>query len=77
LKPAGFEFAPESAKQKREELKNTDNVEKLQWIHDNVSYNADHTMNILKLEKTFCENISGQDKSFTFAQAQKLEKTNA
>lgn len=58
LQPAGFEYAPESAKAKWEELKNTNNVDKLQWILDNVSYNADHTMNIIKLNKTFCEDVS-------------------
>lgn len=77
LKPAGFDYAPQSAKAKWEELAKVKNVEKLQWIHDNVSYNADHTMNILKLKKTFCEDISGKNSSFTFAEAQKLEKTNA
>jgi len=77
LKPAGFEHAPQSAKQKWKELADSKNVEKLQWIHENVSYNADHTMNILKLKKTFCEDISGQNEYFTFAQAQKLGKTNA
>lgn len=58
LKPAGFEHAPDSAKQKRQELSNSDNVEKLQWTHDNVSYNSDHTMNIITLKKTLCEDIS-------------------
>jgi len=77
LKPAGFDHAPQSAKAKWEELTQVKNVEKLQWIHDNVSYNSDHTMNILKLKKTFCEDISGQNSLFTFAEAQKLEKTNA
>ncbi|MFA7717962.1 MAG: hypothetical protein WC875_04570 [Candidatus Absconditabacterales bacterium] len=77
LKPAGFDDAPESVKAKWEKYKNTDNLEKLQWIHDNVSYNADHTMNIIKLKKTFCEDISGQNKRFTWEQAQELEKTNA
>lgn len=76
LKPAGFEHAPQSAKAKWEELAKTKKVEKLQWIYDNVSYNSDHTMNILALKKTFCEDISWQNDTFTFAQAQKLEKTN-
>ncbi|EKD44245.1 MAG: hypothetical protein ACD_71C00199G0001 [uncultured bacterium (gcode 4)] len=76
LQPAGFEHAPESAKQKREELKNTDNVEKMKWCQDNISYNADHTINIIAIKKTFCEDISGQNNTFTFAQAQELEKTN-
>jgi hypothetical protein len=40
-KPVGFEYAPESAKKKREEYENTNNLEKLQWIQNNVSYNFD------------------------------------
>ncbi len=74
LIPAGFEYAPESAKQKWEELKNTDDAETMKWIQDNVSYNSDHTMNILKLKKTFCGDISWQNKKFTFEQAQELSK---
>jgi hypothetical protein len=58
LKPAGFEYAPQSAKAKWEELAKTKKVEKLQWIHDNVSYNSDYTINIFALKKTFCEDIS-------------------
>jgi len=77
LEPVGFEYAPESARQKRQELSNSDNVEKLQWIHDNVSYNFDRTMNIITLKKTFCGDISWQNKTFNFAQAQELEKINA
>jgi hypothetical protein len=76
LQPKWFDYAPLSMKQKRKELKNTDNVEKLQWIHDNVSYNADSTINILKLNKTFCEDISWQNKHFKFKQAQELERNN-
>jgi len=76
LKPAWFEYAPESAKEKWEEYKNTDKFEKLQWMYDNISYNPDATINILKLNKTFCEDISWQNKSFTWEQAQELEKTN-
>jgi hypothetical protein len=58
LQPTGFEFAPVSAKQYRETLKNENNVQKMQYWHDNVSYNVDHTINIIKLDKTFCEDIS-------------------
>ena len=76
FKPIWFDDAPESAIKKREELKNTDNVEKMEWCRNNISYNADHTMNILSLKKTFCENISWQQKRFTFAEAQELEKSN-
>ena len=54
LNPTGFEYAPKSAQEKWKALENSDNIEKLQWIYDNVSYNADHTMNIIKLNKTFC-----------------------
>ncbi len=74
LIPAGFKNAPTSVKKKWEELKNTDDAETMKWIQDNISYNADHTMNILKLKKTFCEDISGQNKRFTFEQAQELSK---
>jgi len=77
LKPAGFEYAHQSVKAKWEELAKTKKVEKLQWIHDNVSYNSDYTINIFALKKTFCEDISWQNKRFNFAQAQELEKTNA
>lgn len=77
LQPIWFEHAPKSAKQRWKELVDSNNVEKLQWICDNVSYNADHTLNILKLKKTFCKDVSSQYQSFTFSQAQKLEKTNA
>lgn len=77
FKPLWFDDAPESAKAKWEEYKNTNNLQKLQWIHDNVSYNPDSTMNIIKLNKTFCEDISWQDKRFTWEQAKELEKTNA
>jgi len=48
----------------------------MQWLHDNVSYNTDGTINIIDLHKTFYEDISGQGKRFTFEQAQELEKTN-
>ena len=58
-------------------MKNSDSVEKLQWIHDNISYNTDSTINIIKLNKTFCEDISWQNKRFTWKQAQELEKINA
>lgn len=77
LKPAGFEYAPKSAQGKWKEWANTKNLEKMKWSQNNVSYNADGTINILSLKKTFCEDISWQDESFTFAQAQELEKTNA
>jgi len=77
LQPVWFEYAPQSAIKKREELKNSDNVEKMKWLQNNVSYNADHTINIIFLKKTFCEDISWQNKSFNFAQAQELEKINA
>ena len=76
LKPAWFKHAPESATAKWEEYTNTDKLEKLQWIHDNVSYNADSTMNIIKLDKTFCEDISGQNKKFSWELAKELENTN-
>lgn len=72
LQPAGFEHAPESAKQKRQELSNSDNVEKLQWIYDNVSYNSDHTMNIITLKKIFCEDISWNKQTMNFNDAKKL-----
>jgi len=72
LQPVGFEFAPESAKEKREELKNTDNVEKMKWCQDNISYNADHTMNIISLKKTFCEDISWNKESMNFNDAENL-----
>ncbi len=74
LKPAGFEYAPTSANEKWEELKNTDNVETMKRIHNNISYNSDYTMNILELKKTFCEDISWQNEKFNFVQAQELSK---
>lgn len=76
LQPTGFTNAPQSAKQKRQELVDEEDTEKLKWIHDNVSYNTDHTMNIIKLKKTFCEDVSWQDKIFTWEQAKELEKNN-
>jgi len=75
LQPAWFEYAPASAKEKWEEYKNTDNLEKLQWIHDNVSYNADHTMNILKLKKTFCEDVSWTGKNCNWEDAKQLAES--
>ncbi len=76
LKPAGFEHAPQSAKKKRQELIYSNDVEKMKWCYDNVSYNADGTMNIIKLKKTFCEDISGKNQLFNVAQSQNIEKTN-
>jgi hypothetical protein len=58
LKPLGFEYAPESAKNKREKLKNEDDIKKMEFLKSIVSYNSDHTMNIITLKKTFCEDIS-------------------
>ena len=75
LKPAWFDDAPESAKKKWEEYKNTDNLEMLQWLHDNVSWNANHTMNILKLNKTFCKDISWTGKIGHWKDAKKLAKS--
>jgi hypothetical protein len=49
----------------------------MQYLHDNVSYNTDGTINIIDLHKTFCEDISGQNNRFNFVQAQELEKTNS
>ena len=75
LEPVWFKFAPKSAQLKREELKNSDNVEKLQRIHNNVSYNPDHTMNIIKLNKTFCEDVSGAGKRCNWEDAKKLAES--
>ncbi|MCX6822929.1 MAG: hypothetical protein NTX91_02935 [candidate division SR1 bacterium] len=75
LQPVGFKDAPTSAKEKWEEYKDTDNLEKLQWIHDNVSYNADHTMNIIKLKKTFCEDVSGIRKRCNWEDAKQLAES--
>ena len=72
LKPAWFDYAPKSVKERWEEYKNTDNLEKLQWIHDNVSYNSDHTMNILKLKKTFCEDVSWTGQRCGWEEAKQL-----
>ncbi|MCX6824892.1 MAG: hypothetical protein NTY80_01590 [candidate division SR1 bacterium] len=76
LKPAGFEHAPKSAKKMREELKDDNDIKELKWLQDNISRNVNHTMNIIQLKKIFCRDISGENKRFTLAQAQELEKTN-
>jgi len=72
LEPLWFEFAPDSVKRKREEIKTTDNIEELQWIHDNVSYNIDGTMNIIKLKKIFNKDISWIDKKCNWKEAKQL-----
>lgn len=72
LKPIWFDYAPTSAKEKWEEYKNNDNVEMLQWIYDNISYNSDHTMNIIALKKIFCEDISWNKQTMNFNDAKKL-----
>lgn len=72
LLPVWFDYAPELAKEKRKELENTNNLEKLQWIHDNVSYNPDHSMNIIKLNKTFCEDVSWTSKAYNWEDAKQL-----
>jgi len=75
LRPIGFDDAPDSAKEKWEEYIDTDNLEQLQWMHDNVSWNADHTMNIIKLKKTFCEDVSWIDQKCDWEDAKALAKS--
>lgn len=72
LKPVGFEYAPESAKKKREELKNEDNIKKMELLKSIVSYNLDKTINILPTHKTFCEDISWNKETMNFNDAKKL-----
>ena len=55
FQPEWFHNAPKSAQEKREKLKNT------KWISifdNNISYNTDWTLNIIKLNMTFSEDIS-------------------
>jgi len=59
LKPAGFDYAP-WLKHKWEELTQTNDIKELQWIHDNISYNSDGTINIIKLNITICKDISSK-----------------
>lgn len=77
LKPAWFDSAlvPQSAKKKREKAQSTDNVEQLQWMHDNVSYNSDGTMNIIKLNTTFCEDISWTGQTSNREEAKQLAES--
>lgn len=76
MEPVWFEYAGELAKKYWEKLKNEDNVKQIQYLSKNVSYNIDGTMNILALKKTFCEDISRQNKKFNFIQAQALNEVN-
>ena len=68
LKPVGFEYAPASAKNKRERLRD----ETLQWMYYNISYNSDWTMNIHELNKTFCEDVSWTGKMCNWEDAKAL-----
>ena len=76
LQPAWFEYAPESLKKKREAAKSGDEIELMQWIQNNFSYNVDHTVNILRLNKTFCADITWDNREVSWESAQELEKTN-
>ena len=75
LKPEWFEFAPQLFQQKRKELKSVANEERLQWFHDNVSYNTDGNMNILKLHKTFCKDVSGTGQRCNWEDAKALAES--
>lgn len=78
LKPVWFEYAPESARQYREALEQANDLKQMEHLKNKlwISYNVDWTMNILLLNKTFCEDISWQNKRFNFVQAKKIEKNN-
>lgn len=75
LHPTWFDDAPQSAKQKRKELVKKEDTEKMQWMHDNVSYNGDHTMNIIKLNVTFCEDISWTGQNYNWEEAKALAES--
>ncbi len=75
LRPTWFDDAPQSAKQKRKELVKKEDTEKMQWMHDNVSYNGDHTMNIIKLKKTFCEEVSWTGQRCNWKEAKTLAES--
>jgi hypothetical protein len=47
----------------------------LQWIQNNVSYNFDWTMNILKLHKTFCEDLSWTEQKCNWEEAKQLAES--
>ena len=72
MKPAGFEHASLLAKKRREDLKNSGTIDKIQWIRDNISYNSDWTMNIIKLHKTFCEDVSWIGQTCNWEDAKQL-----
>ncbi len=75
LKPTWFEYASKRTKQERQEYKDANNLEMLQWLHDNISYNADWTMNIFKLHKTFCEDLSWTGKEYNRKDAKQLAES--
>lgn len=63
LQPTWLSNAPKSVQKKRHKIAansiSTGNLEKLQWISENISYNLDGTMNIINLGITFCEDVTG------------------
>lgn len=75
LQPIWFRYAPKSAQKKRKELETADDLEKIEWLKSIISYNRDHTINILPVHKTFCKDISRKGQEYNWIDAKELAES--
>jgi hypothetical protein len=76
--PKWFKYAPLSAQAYLWELYIAEKLSRdnglAKYRRENISYNKDWTINIIKLGKTFCNDITGDSRALTYSEAEKLAK---
>lgn len=55
--PDGFEYAPEVAKKYWQKLKKKDDTDKMKILKNELSYNSDGTVNLIKINEVFCSKV--------------------